>query len=77
MAAGCTGVSPGASKELVPKILVPCCSHFLGLETPEEKQGDYSCTKSGKFGVGGVTWNQKRISLSCRSHEDCRRKENF
>lgn len=42
MAAGCTGASPGASK--APKIPDSCCSRFLGLEMPEEQQGDYSCT---------------------------------
>lgn len=54
-AAGCTG----ASKEMVPKIQFPCCSHCLGMETPEEEQGDSSCTESGKFGVGAVTQNQR------------------
>lgn len=64
-----TGASPWASKELVPKILVPCCSHSLGLDTTEEQQGDYSCTQSGEYGVGGVTQTQERTSLSHRSHE--------
>jgi len=66
---------PWVNSGVAPKILVPHCSSSPSLETPEDHQGDSSCTESGKHRVGGAAGSQERISLSRRHHEDCRRSE--